>query len=261
MFQCDWFKSFFARSYEALVVLSVVRDVQGDVDRTPEWLASRLGAPVPRDEQGLLDAVIGVLYDDAADRAALRADPLVRLLWDPPPGRYDFTVVSCMGVITEGSRGTELEGTFRRLEARRGVRVIRADTGTVRSLDVNAERIEEAVRRVATPWGYVGYSQGCANGLLAETRLLGGTPDQQALGGGLRCRHFLFPAINGSAHGTCGDLKFLRVLIDAGFSAELVDRVATLVRRNHYKRRMPVIAKLSFRTMDRDFRYARDWGT
>ncbi|MCX7425558.1 MAG: NAD+ synthase [Planctomycetia bacterium] len=50
-------------------------------------------------------------------------------------------------------------------------------------------------------------------------------------------------------------------LIATGFAAELVDRVATLVRRNHYKRRMPVIAKLSFRTMDRDFRYARDWGT
>ena len=50
-------------------------------------------------------------------------------------------------------------------------------------------------------------------------------------------------------------------LIDAGFDGELVDRVATLIRRNHYKRRMPVIAKLSHRTMDRDFRYARDWGT
>jgi NAD+ synthase len=37
--------------------------------------------------------------------------------------------------------------------------------------------------------------------------------------------------------------------------------VATMIRRNHYKRRMPVIAKLSHRTMDRDFRYARDWGT
>ena len=34
-----------------------------------------------------------------------------------------------------------------------------------------------------------------------------------------------------------------------------------MIRRNHYKRRMPVIAKLSQRTMDRDFRYARDWGT
>ena len=50
-------------------------------------------------------------------------------------------------------------------------------------------------------------------------------------------------------------------LIRAGFAAEFVDRVATIVRRNHYKRRMPVIAKLSHRTMDRDFRYARDWGT
>jgi NAD+ synthase len=50
-------------------------------------------------------------------------------------------------------------------------------------------------------------------------------------------------------------------LIEAGFAPEFVDHVATLIRRNHYKRRMPVIAKLSPRTMDRDFRYARDWGT
>ncbi len=58
------------------------------------------------------------------------------------------------------------------------------------------------------------------------------------------------------------DRRWRRVeLIQAGFAAEFVDRVATLVRRNHYKRRMPVIAKLSPRTMDRDFRYARDWGT
>lgn len=50
-------------------------------------------------------------------------------------------------------------------------------------------------------------------------------------------------------------------LIRGGFATDFVDRVATMVRRNHYKRRMPVIAKLSHRTMDRDFRYARDWGT
>ncbi|MGQ9573885.1 MAG: NAD+ synthase [Thermoguttaceae bacterium] len=50
-------------------------------------------------------------------------------------------------------------------------------------------------------------------------------------------------------------------LIQYGFAPEFIDRVATLVRRNHYKRHMPVIAKLSQRTMDRDFRYARDWGT
>jgi NAD+ synthase len=50
-------------------------------------------------------------------------------------------------------------------------------------------------------------------------------------------------------------------LLQAGFPPEFVDRVSTMIRRNHYKRRMPVIAKLSHRTMDRDFRYARDWGT
>jgi len=50
-------------------------------------------------------------------------------------------------------------------------------------------------------------------------------------------------------------------LLQAGFEAPFIDRVADIVRRNHYKRRLPVIAKLSRRTMDRDFRYARDWGT
>jgi NAD+ synthase len=50
-------------------------------------------------------------------------------------------------------------------------------------------------------------------------------------------------------------------LLGYGFDPKFVDRVAEMIRRNHYKRRMPVIAKLSPRTMDRDFRYARDWGT
>lgn len=50
-------------------------------------------------------------------------------------------------------------------------------------------------------------------------------------------------------------------LLRAGFDQAFVERVVTLVRRNHYKRRLPIIAKLSDRTVDRDFRYARDWGT
>jgi len=36
--------------------------------------------------------------------------------------------------------------------------------------------------------------------------------------------------------------------------------VALKVQRSQFKRRLPVIAKLSRRTIDRDFRYARDWG-
>lgn len=50
-------------------------------------------------------------------------------------------------------------------------------------------------------------------------------------------------------------------LVAAGFDAGFVRQVMERVRRNHYKRRMPVIAKLSTRTVDRDFRYSRDWGT
>jgi NAD+ synthase len=49
--------------------------------------------------------------------------------------------------------------------------------------------------------------------------------------------------------------------IRQGFEPALVDRVRELVRRNQYKRKPPVIAKLSHRTIERDFRYARDWGT
>ena len=49
--------------------------------------------------------------------------------------------------------------------------------------------------------------------------------------------------------------------VRAGFDATFVDRVVRMVRRNQYKRRLPVIAKLTNRTMDRDFRYPRDWGT
>jgi NAD+ synthase len=50
-------------------------------------------------------------------------------------------------------------------------------------------------------------------------------------------------------------------LVRAGFDAEFIDRVVRMIRRNQYKRRLPVIAKLTHRTMDRDFRYPRDWGT
>lgn len=45
-----------------------------------------------------------------------------------------------------------------------------------------------------------------------------------------------------------------------GFSLDLVKQIARRVRLNQYKRRMPVIAKLSSRTIGIDFRYPRDWG-
>jgi NAD+ synthase len=49
-------------------------------------------------------------------------------------------------------------------------------------------------------------------------------------------------------------------VIALGFDAAEVDKVAERVRGSQYKRRPPVIAKLSSRTIDREFRYPRDWG-
>ena len=46
----------------------------------------------------------------------------------------------------------------------------------------------------------------------------------------------------------------------AGFAPAFVKRVSEMVRNSQFKRRLPVIAKVSHRTIDRDFRYARDWG-
>src|SRR5439155_3742502 len=48
-------------------------------------------------------------------------------------------------------------------------------------------------------------------------------------------------------------------LVEHGFDPQLVTRIRELVRRNHYKRVMPLIAKLSLRTIGHDFLYPRDW--
>lgn len=49
-------------------------------------------------------------------------------------------------------------------------------------------------------------------------------------------------------------------LIEAGFPTPFIDEVTLRIMNSQFKRRLPVIAKVSQRTIDRDFRYARDWG-
>lgn len=49
-------------------------------------------------------------------------------------------------------------------------------------------------------------------------------------------------------------------LVAAGFPERFVDDVAQRIMNSQFKRRLPVIAKVSQRTIDRDFRYSRDWG-
>ena len=42
--------------------------------------------------------------------------------------------------------------------------------------------------------------------------------------------------------------------------AAVVERISRMIRSSQFKRRLPVIAKLSARSIDTDFRYSRDWG-
>lgn len=50
-------------------------------------------------------------------------------------------------------------------------------------------------------------------------------------------------------------------LMELGFPEAFVSRVAELIRRNQFKRRGPLVCKLSPRTVTHDFLYPRDWGT
>ncbi|HEY6838277.1 MAG TPA: NAD+ synthase [Geobacteraceae bacterium] len=57
------------------------------------------------------------------------------------------------------------------------------------------------------------------------------------------------------------DLRMSRDELAArGFSPSFIDKIYAKVQNSHFKRRLPIIAKVSTRTIDRDFRYSRDWG-
>jgi NAD+ synthase len=53
----------------------------------------------------------------------------------------------------------------------------------------------------------------------------------------------------------------LQDCIEAGFDKGFVENVISRLRRSQFKRTMPLIAKLSTRTVGYDFLYLRDWGT
>ncbi len=49
-------------------------------------------------------------------------------------------------------------------------------------------------------------------------------------------------------------------VVELGFAGELVERIWARVRASQFKRRPPLIAKVSARSVEQDFRYPRDWG-
>lgn len=105
--------------------------------------------PERHGEQALIGAILDAIIYDRKDRERLWTDPLVRLLIPNADGNYDFSIVTAMGVITEGREGTELQSTFERLERKRGVKTIRADTATARSFEYNAGKIIEGKIRIS----------------------------------------------------------------------------------------------------------------
>ena len=50
-------------------------------------------------------------------------------------------------------------------------------------------------------------------------------------------------------------------LLARGFAKELVSKVKAMIRRSQFKRMPPLVAKISPRTVNIDFRYPRDWGS
>lgn len=50
-------------------------------------------------------------------------------------------------------------------------------------------------------------------------------------------------------------------LVESGFKSGFISRVKSIIRKNQFKRLPPIIAKVSNRTVNIDFRYNRDWGT
>lgn len=58
------------------------------------------------------------------------------------------------------------------------------------------------------------------------------------------------------------DLRYTgEAVVKAGWPRPLVRKVQTMIIRTQYKRRLPLIAKISERTIGIDFRYPRDWNT
>ena len=50
-------------------------------------------------------------------------------------------------------------------------------------------------------------------------------------------------------------------LVAAGFKPAFIKHIKKIIQRNQFKRLMPIIAKVSNRTVNIDFRYNRDWGS
>jgi NAD+ synthase len=84
--------------------------------------------------------------------------------------------------------------------------------------------------------------------------LWAGQTDEQELG-------FAYDAIDSLLFRLIDRRESRSALLADGFDGAFIDAISERVRRNQYKRRPPLIAKVAARTVNLDYRYARDWGT
>lgn len=57
------------------------------------------------------------------------------------------------------------------------------------------------------------------------------------------------------------DLRYsTEMLLELGYSEKTIKDIYLRMQRSQFKRRPPVIAKISYRTINQDYRYSRDWG-
>lgn len=80
-----------------------------------------------------------------------------------------------------------------------------------------------------------------------------GQTDEQELG-------FTYADVDKFLYSYVDERRKISDLIESGYDEDFVKDVMGRIRRNQFKRKIPVIAKVSMRTIGRDFRYSRDWG-
>jgi NAD+ synthase len=71
---------------------------------------------------------------------------------------------------------------------------------------------------------------------------------------------FSYAAVDRLLYAMVDERRSEEELVALGFDVKFIRRVGEMIRRNQFKRRPPLIAKISHRTVNVDFRYARDWG-
>ena len=216
------FKDLWARATDALRIASVYDDLKNDNDEVRRWFSYRYEATYHRPLPSITDltraqtysAIIDFVYAFDDDKTALRRDPIVWFMPAAPAGTVDLTLITAMGIVTNGIAGHELETVFKRLALTRHISTIRTNTGTIKPLQYNAEQIDRVIAQVDGPFAMIGYSQGCPNMMKAEANLYNGTPNQRKLLDKLVSRNFICSAFNGSPHATCGVVKYKNALVE-----------------------------------------------